>query len=325
MTHTPVNITNRRRVKFKFSPKNIFMAPPGWCFTGLDYKSQELMIAAVVSDDPKMLQAFTEPEIVTHPVTGEKIDNPAADLHTITTREAAFPEIFKGKEWYEWIPTAKTKGLIPYPHEPRHYGKITNFTLIFGGTASSLAVSMALPEAMGAKIIKGHQKTYQVYHAWAKEKGLIGEATGWIATPWLHRVRAVHEENSKGAGSAKLLAPNVCIQGTGANIAKRAMVRIYQWKEKFNHPIDFKTMSVIQAGQVHDEIVPIVRGDCRLNEEACKWDGDTIVKPAWTVTGPVWDLAPQIRQIMIDVETEAFDGKLTGRVDDPNPSPYWSK
>jgi len=302
----------------KLGPKNIFVCPEGWLFTGLDYSSQELMIGAVWSGDPKMLQAYIEPEKVSHPETGEQINNPLADLHTITTKEACFPAIFKGKDWYEWIPTAKSKGLIQFPHEPRHYGKITNFTLIYGGTALSLSVTLALPEKLCTDIIKGHKKTYATYHNWAAENAAIGAATGWISTPWGHRVRAVNETNAKGGGSAELMAVNVAIQGTGADICKEAMNRIWRWKEKYNYPVRL-------VGQVHDEVVPIIQGSAKLDLDKCKWEGDVIVTPKWKVEGPILDLAPQVRQIMIDVETECFDGRLEGRVDYPDPSPFWKK
>ena len=314
---------------FKCTPKNLFLAPKGYVFTGLDYSGQELMIAAVVSKDPTMLKAFLEPEFLPHPITQQSCPNPAADLHTVTTQSAVFPHLFKDKEWYEWVQIAKNARVPNFPDAPRQYGKKTNFSAIYLCNEKTISVNLGIPEELAANILKGHRKTYSTYYEWAEQQGLIGEACGWISTPWLKRVRAVHEANAKGGGSAKLLAPNVCIQGTGADISKTAMVRVYKWKEKYCKDVDFMSVPIIQAGQVHDELVPIVRGDCKLNLDKSKWEERDniryVSKAYWDVSKEAYELANTIRQIMIDTETEAFDGVLVGRVDEPRPSPWWCK
>jgi len=313
---------------FECAPKNIFLAPPGYFWSGLDYSGQELMISAVVSGDTTMLEAFRQPELKPHPETGELCPNPYADLHTITTRSAVFPKIFEGHEWYDWVKIAKTYKVPNFTEAPRQYGKKTNFSAIYLCNAPTLAINLGIPEQLAGNILQGHRKTYAGYYHWAEQQGAIGEACGWISTPWLKRVRGVHEANAKGGGSAKLLAPNVCIQGTGADIAKAAMCRIFRWKEKLNKPIEFAKRPRL-IGQVHDELVPLIPGKCTLNLDKSKLeerDNMTVVtKACWDVPEASYELALQIRQIMIDVETEAFDGVLEGRVDMPNPAPWWSK
>jgi hypothetical protein len=88
---------------------------------------QELMIAAVLSQDPIMLQTFREPKQVLNE-QGKLVDNARSDLHTLTAR-SAFAKVFTLADGTvlpetQWVARAKDESAITLPGTPRDYGKL---------------------------------------------------------------------------------------------------------------------------------------------------------------------------------------------------------
>lgn len=115
-----------RIIKLSLGARGTIFAPKGRCLVSLDFRSQELMIAAVQSLDNLMLQAFRVPETLVDEL-GIVYSNPDADLHTLTCLQL-FPDIFIEPDGSKlpkskWVERAKDESQTKLPGSPRDYGK----------------------------------------------------------------------------------------------------------------------------------------------------------------------------------------------------------
>lgn len=314
----------KQKIKFSITPRQGIVAPKGYCIASLDFSGQELMIAAVWSQDKTMLDSFRLPEKKEAP-DGKVYPNPFSDLHTLSTVQCTFPELFidengAAKPWWTWTEIAKDSKLIKQKGNARSYSKILNFGVIYGQSAASISSFHHVPLETAETWLKNHQSTYHGFHSWFKETKAIGEARGWIETPWCKRIRWVNEDNAKGSGeSPGIAAVNHCVQGAAADIGKIAGIRALDW-------IISKGLygKVKIIGMVHDELLVMGPGECKIDLEKSDFNGDVCTDAKWIVDDSVYEWVEPIRQIMIDTETESFNGDLTGRVG-LGIAPYWSK
>lgn len=310
-----------KKIKFEINPRYGICAPEGFVIVSLDYSGQELMLAAALSEDPILLTSFRSPEKLPGP-DGKLYYNPDADLHTLTTKACCFPEIYKDDKgedlpWWRWRDIGDTTGC-------RKFGKIKNFGAIFGQSAKAVSELNYVPLERAIEWDKNHKQLWNVYFNWAEEVGHLGAARGWIETPWLGRIRCVSESNAKGSGeSAEILACNHKIQGSAADMTKVASIRCQNYIRNPKNQRDMPELKDVKLlGVVHDELLFMGPGSCYLDIENSKFKNDICIKPKW-VSGPTPWVEP-LRQIMIDSETEALNGILTGRVGDAEPCRYWS-
>jgi hypothetical protein len=89
-------------------------------------RPQELMIAAVLSGDPVMLQTFRAPKLIPDE-NGVLVDNADADMHTLTAVQS-FAKVFTDAAGIlipktRWVKQSKDESLISLPGTPRDYGK----------------------------------------------------------------------------------------------------------------------------------------------------------------------------------------------------------
>lgn len=205
------------KVKFKVNPRMGAAAPPGQVIAGFDFSSEEIMIAAVWSGDPIMLDVFRQPEEMTAP-DGSIVANPLADMHTLTTKDCCFPHLFLDKEGLEipqwmWVKTAKNKELITQKGDPRGYGKTLNFGVLYGQGPESISELYSVLVELATSWVERHKKTYFVFHQWKEEISEIANARGWIETPFTKRIRWCVESNAKAAGeSPGVMAVNQTIR-----------------------------------------------------------------------------------------------------------------
>lgn len=103
-------ITDEHYVKLLLTPRHGIVAPKGYSIVSLDFKNQEIYIATWLSQDPKFLTVFSEPETIT--VDGIEYKNPDADLHTLTAAYCCFPQLFSGQPKHLWREIADNPDLI---------------------------------------------------------------------------------------------------------------------------------------------------------------------------------------------------------------------
>jgi hypothetical protein len=279
-------------------------------FIDLDFRNQELYIAGVLSQDKTFLRALLEePEYKTIEIDGKEVTypNPAADLHTLTTKDCCFPEFFIGVPEHKIVATAKDEALIKQKGAPRDYGKVTNFGIAYFQTAKAMADLNYLPEEECAQWIERHEATYVQFHSWAKQEKELAAARGWVANDWSGRIRWVQEENSKAAGASPgRSGVNFKIQSLGADIGKLALVKLL--KESLRTPIKIQRFRI--RAFIHDEVLITAPGRCWLDEAATEkasakagaWT------PKWAYDDQARETAERCKQLMEEAESEVLGG-----------------
>lgn len=199
-----------------------------------DFSGQELCIVAAMSEDKLMCHILSQPE---KKADGSK--NPDADLHSIAAN-GMFPEAS-----VEAIANGATdaKG-VKY----RDYGKILNFSTIYGKTAEGYAKDWGISPAEAKKILKGYFNKFPGLAKWLERVSEIGENTRLSLFPEglpEARYRFLNDNGKSDAGAISRASKNSPVQGTGAIMVKQALVEI---KKRFKgKPLEFILT-------VHDEI-----------------------------------------------------------------------
>ncbi|MBP6063286.1 MAG: DNA polymerase I [Fusobacteriaceae bacterium] len=183
---------------------------------GIDYSQIELRVLAEMTQDENLILAYRENK----------------DLHEITARK-----IFGVNE-----SEAVTR-------EQRTIAKTINFSLIYGKTAFGLAKELKIPQKDASTYIKTYFEQYPKVKVFEQETIEYAEKHGYVKTLF-GRKRGIEGINSRNRNikmQGERMAVNTVIQGTAAEIIKKAMIDIYnEIKEK----TDIKLIL-----QVHDELI----------------------------------------------------------------------
>jgi len=181
-----------------------------------DYSQIELRIMAHLSEDPQMIEAF---------LSGE-------DIHIATASK-----IFK-------VPIDKVD------ENMRRKAKTANFGIIYGISAFGLSQRLSIPRSEAKQIIDEYFVTYP--HVKEYMNRVIEQAKnfGYVETIMGRRryLPDIHSANAVVRGYAERNAINSPIQGSAADIIKKAMIKIYNYLIENN----FKTKMILQ---VHDELI----------------------------------------------------------------------
>ena len=187
-----------------------------------DYSQVELRIFAHVSNATNLIQAFVEDK----------------DIHSKTASD-----IFK-------VPMEEvTKDM-------RRTAKAVNFGILYGISSFGLSEDLGIDIATAKKFIDNYLETYPGIKEYMEEEKSNAYKYGYVRTLMM-RKRVIEELKSKNymiRSSGERMALNTPIQGTAADILKKAMVEIY---EEFNKR-GLKSKMLIQ---VHDELVFNVLND----------------------------------------------------------------
>lgn len=216
LQNIPIRTEEGRRIR------KAFVAPLGWSVMAADYSQIELRIMAHLSGDASLLEAFGRGD----------------DIHRATAAEV-----------FETEPMFVTD-------EQRRRAKAINFGLIYGMSAFGLARQLGIERAEAARYIDVYFERYPgVRHymdrtrAMAHEKGYVETVFGRRLT--LPDIRAPQAQVRQAAERAAINAP---MQGTAADIIKRAMLRVQD-------ALLTQTLACNLLLQVHDELVFEVRDD----------------------------------------------------------------
>ena len=214
LQNIPIRTEEGRRIR------KAFVAPNGWSVMAADYSQIELRIMAHLSGDQSLVDAFSRGD----------------DIHRATAAEV-----------FDLEPMFVTD-------EQRRRAKAINFGLIYGMSAFGLARQLGIERAEAAAYIDRYFERYpgvRYYmdstRAMAHEKGYVETVFGRRLT--LPDIRARQVPIRQAAERAAINAP---MQGTAADIIKRAMLRVQ------------KALATTNLGcnlllQVHDELVFEVR------------------------------------------------------------------
>ena len=206
--------------------RQAFIAPPGYKIVAADYSQIELRIMAHLSGDAGLLAAFSQ----------------GVDVHSATAAEVFEVE------------------LAQVTHDLRRSAKAINFGLIYGMSAFGLAQQLGLPRNQAQAYIDLYFSRYPGVKQYMDSTRELAKQQGYVETIFGRRLY-LPEINSRNAAMrqyAERTAINAPMQGTAADIIKRAMLACDAW-------IGLDNPDVKMIMQVHDELVFEV-AEARLTE-----------------------------------------------------------
>jgi DNA polymerase-1 len=214
LQNIPIRSVEGRRIR------QAFIAPPGRCIVAADYSQIELRIMAHLSDDASLLAAFAEDR----------------DIH-----QATAAEVF-----------GLALGDVTVNH--RRSAKAINFGLIYGMSAFGLAKQLGIPRGEAQQYVELYFQRYPGVRRYMEETRQLARERGYVETVFGRRLY-LNDIASRNAGlrqGAERAAINAPMQGTAADIIKRAMITLDAW-------IRESRIDACLIMQVHDELVFEVR------------------------------------------------------------------
>ncbi|PKG57668.1 DNA polymerase I [Shewanella sp. GutDb-MelDb] len=211
LQNIPIRTEEGRRIR------HAFIAPAGKKILAADYSQIELRIMAHLSQDKGLLTAFAAGKDI-HKATAAEVFN--VDFSEVTT-------------------------------DQRRRAKAVNFGLIYGMSAFGLAKQLDIPRAEAQLYIDTYFKRYPGVLKYMEETRAIAADLGYVSTLYGRRLYlpAIKDRNAMRRQAAERAAINAPMQGTAADIIKKAMIDVAKW-------IETETQGEItMIMQVHDELV----------------------------------------------------------------------
>jgi len=216
LQNIPIRTEEGRRIR------QAFVAPEGWVVLAADYSQIELRIMAHLSGDEGLLKAFHE----------------GGDVHRATAAE-----VF---------------GITPeeVTTNQRRAAKAINFGLMYGMSAFGLARQLGVDRGEASDYMARYFSRYPGVHAFMEATRQQAHRDGYVETLfgrrlYLENLTARNQALRAGAERAAVNAP---MQGTAADIIKRAMIAVHGW-------LGTRDDDAHMLMQVHDELVFEVRKD----------------------------------------------------------------
>lgn len=211
LQNIPIRNENGRRIR------KAFIAPQGKKVVAIDYSQIELRIMAHLSGDKALLDAFAN----------------NLDIHKTTASEVfATP--------FDEVTT-----------EQRRAAKAVNFGLIYGMSAFGLANQLDIARGQAQDYINKYFERFPGVLTYMETTRQNALANGYVETVFGRRLYLpdINARNNMRKKAAERAAINAPMQGTAADIIKRAMLTVDQWI------IDNAQDDVKMVMQVHDELV----------------------------------------------------------------------
>jgi len=210
LQNIPVRTPEGRRIR------KAFIAEPGCKFMAADYSQVELRIMAHLSGDQGLRQAFAQGQ----------------DIHRATAAE-----VF---------------GLAPgqVQDEQRRAAKAINFGLIYGMSAFGLAKQLNVERGQAQAYVDLYFQRYPGVRAYMDDTRELARKQGYVETVFGRRLHLpeINARNGQRRQYAERTAINAPMQGTAADIIKRAMISLDDWLAR-------EAPGVRMVMQVHDELV----------------------------------------------------------------------
>ena len=211
LQNIPIRSEEGRKIRLAF------IAPKDHKIVAIDYSQIELRIMAHLSDDPGLVKAFSEGKDV-HKATAAEIF--AVPLDEVTT-------------------------------DQRRSAKAVNFGLIYGMSAFGLAKQLNVPRHTAQAYMDKYFERYPNVSQYMEDTRQKATETGYVETLFGRRLYLpdINAKNGMRKKAAERAAINAPMQGTAADIIKKAMLAVDTWIQEQNDPRIKMTM------QVHDELI----------------------------------------------------------------------
>jgi DNA polymerase-1 len=216
LQNIPIRTKEGRRIR------QAFIAPPGHSLVAADYSQIELRIMAHLSGDAALVRAFAEDR----------------DVH-----QATAAEVFS-------VPPDQVSS------DQRRSAKAINFGLMYGMSAFGLARQLGIARGDAQKYMDLYFERYPGVKRYMEETRRQARETGFVETVFGRRLYLpeIQSRNAALRQYAERSAINAPMQGTAADIIKRAMVAVDAWLQSSRAPARL-------IMQVHDELVLEVADD----------------------------------------------------------------
>jgi DNA polymerase I len=210
LQNIPIRTQEGRRIR------QAFVAPPGHSLVAADYSQIELRIMAHLSGDASLLQAFAEDRDV-HQATAAEVFATPLDVVSADQRRSA---------------------------------KAINFGLMYGMSAFGLARQLGIGRGEAQRYMDLYFERYPGVKRYMEETRRQARETGFVQTVFGRRLYLpeIQSRNQALRQYAERSAINAPMQGTAADIIKRAMIEVDAWLQSSRVPARL-------IMQVHDELV----------------------------------------------------------------------
>jgi DNA polymerase-1 len=210
LQNIPIRTVQGRRIR------ETFIAPPGRRILALDYSQIELRIMAHLSADSSLLEAFAQ----------------GLDVHRATAAE-----VFGGE-------------LEQVNDDQRRAAKAINFGLIYGMSAFGLGKQLSIGRKEAQQYVDTYFERYPGVLRYMDETKALAREQGYVETVFGRRLYLpdINARNAVQRQYAERTAINAPMQGTAADIIKRAMIEVHRWLIEDGD----RTIMIMQ---VHDELV----------------------------------------------------------------------
>ena len=210
LQNIPIRTAQGRRIR------EAFVAPEGKRILALDYSQIELRIMAHLSKDESLIRAFEQ----------------GLDVHRATAAEV-FGCDLEGVE-----------------ADQRRAAKAINFGLIYGMSAFGLGKQLNIGRNEAQQYVDTYFERYPGVKRYMEDTKQIARDQGYVETVFGRRLYLpdINAKNAMQRQYAERTAINAPMQGTAADIIKRAMIEVHRWL--CTHDDD--TLMIMQ---VHDELV----------------------------------------------------------------------
>jgi len=211
--------------------RQAFIARPGYKVVAADYSQIELRIMAHLSKDKGLVSAFSEGKDIHSATAAEVFDVP---LEQVSVNE-------------------------------RRSAKAINFGLIYGMSAFGLSKQLNISRYDAQQYMDLYFERYPGVLTYMESTREGAKETGYVSTVFGRRlylpdIKASNAMRRKGAERAAINAP---MQGTAADIIKKAMIDVDAWINDINDE------DILMIMQVHDELVFEIKED-RVDEYVAK-------------------------------------------------------
>jgi DNA polymerase I len=210
LQNIPIRTEEGRRIR------RAFVAEPGHFLLSADYSQIELRLAAHVADVPELKQAFRD----------------GVDIHALTASE-----VFG-------VPLAEMDA------NTRRRAKAINFGIIYGISAFGLGAQIGVPQSEAGAYIRAYFDRFPAIRAYMERIKTDCRRTGYVETIFGRKcfIPGIRDANPARRAGAERQAINAPLQGSAADIIKRAMARI-------SAALARERLRARMLLQVHDELL----------------------------------------------------------------------
>ena len=210
LQNIPIRNAEGRRIR------QAFVAPKGKQIVAADYSQIELRIMAHLSGDDSLTQAFEH----------------GMDIHRATAAEVFGTSVDEVSD------------------EERRSAKAINFGLIYGMSAFGLGRQLSISRTLAQEYIDRYFERYPGVRRYMEQTRALAAEQGYVETVYGRRLYLpeINAKNVPRRQAAERTAINAPMQGTAADIIKRAMIDVQNW-------LTDSHLDALMIMQVHDELV----------------------------------------------------------------------